>query len=87
MGLMQGALERVAIVDNRFEKVIAVKQRSHRSWVNLYSAACKELGLAYDFGTSNVASSSQTYLHTAVNESGMTVAEIKEEIEKRNLLK
>ena len=74
-------------MDNRFEKVIAVKQRSHRSWKNLYAAACKQLGVSYNFGTTKVESSSNSYLNTAVNESGMSVIEIKAEIEKRNLLK
>ena len=74
-------------MDNRFEKVIAVKQRSHRSWNNLYAAACKELGIEHDFGTLKVERSSVSYLNTAVKESGMSVAEIKEEIETRNLLR
>lgn len=74
-------------MDNRFEKVIAVKQRSHRSWKNLYAAACKQLGISYCFGTAKVERSSESYLNTAVDESGMTIAEIKEEIKKRNLLK
>ena len=71
-------------MDNRFEKVIAVKQRAHRSWNNLYA---KQLGLAHNFGTVKVESSSVSYLSTAVDESGMSILEIKEEIEKRNLLR
>ena len=74
-------------MDNRFEKVIAVKQRSHRSWNNLHAAACKELGVEHGFGTLNVERSSTSYLNTAVKESGMSVLEIKEEIENRNLLR
>ena len=74
-------------MDNRFEKVIAVKQRSHRSWKNLYAAACKQLGSGYDFGTVKVERSSESYLNTAAFESGMSVQEIKEEIEARNLLR
>ena len=74
-------------MDNRFEKVIAVKKRSHRSWNNLYAAACKQLGIAHNFGTVNVARSSVSYLNTAVDESGMSILEIKEEIKNRNLLR
>ena len=74
-------------MDNRFEKVIAVKQRSHRSWNNLYAAACKMLEIEHGFGTLNVERSSVSYLNTAVRESGMSVLEIKEEIETRKLLK
>ncbi len=74
-------------MDNRFEKVIAVKQRSHRSWNNFYAAACKQLGIAYNFGTVKVERSSVSYLNIAVDESGMSIPEIKEEIEKRNLLR
>ncbi len=73
-------------MDIRFEKVMAVKKRSHRSWKNLYAAACKELGATYDFGTLKVEQTSDSYLNTAVKESGMTVLQIKEEIEKRNLI-
>ena len=74
-------------MDNRFEKVIAVKQRSHRSWNNLYAAACKELGIEHYFGTLKVERSSISYLITAVKESGMSITEIKNEIESRNLLR
>ena len=74
-------------MDIRFERVIAVKQRSHRSWNNFYAAACKELGIPYDFGTVKVERSSVSYLETAIRESGMSILEIKEEIEKRNLLR
>ena len=74
-------------MDNRFDKVITVKQKSHRSWNNLYAAACKELGIPYNFGTVKVERSSASYLNTAVDESGMSILEIKEEIEKRNLLR
>ena len=73
-------------MDNRFEKVIAVKRRSHRSWKNLHAAACKELGIAHNFGTIDVEHTSISYLNTATRESGMSILEIKEEIEKRNLL-
>ncbi|MBQ7028043.1 MAG: hypothetical protein IJN14_06545 [Ruminococcus sp.] len=73
-------------MDERFEKVIAVKRRSHRSWKNFYASACKQLGLSYDFGTEKVEKSSESYLNSAVIESGMTIADIKEEIEKRNLI-
>ena len=79
--------EEVCLMDNRFERVIAVKQRSHRSWNNLYAAACKVLGIPHNFGTVKVERSSVSYLNTAVDESGMSVLEIKEEIEKRNLLR
>ena len=74
-------------MDHRFERVTAVKQRSHRSWKNFYAAACKQLGISYNFGTDKVEASSGSYLKTAVTESGMTIAEIKEEIENRHLLK
>ena len=74
-------------MDDRFEKVIAVKQRSHRSWNNLHAAACKELGISYNFGTTNVERTSVSYLETAIRESGMSALEIKQEIENRNLLR
>lgn len=74
-------------MDDRFEKVIDVRKRSHRSWINFYAAACKQLGLAYTFGTDKVERVSGSYLNTAVRESGMSILEIKEEIEKRDLLR
>lgn len=72
---------------DRFEKVIEVKQRSHRSWNNFYAAANKALGLEYSFGTEKVERSSEAYLNTALQESGMTIAEIRAEIERRKLLR
>ena len=74
-------------MDIRFEKVIDVRKRSHRSWVNFYAAACKQLGLDYSFGTAKVERVSESYLNTAVRESGMSILEIKEEIENRGLLR
>lgn len=74
-------------MDNRFDKVIAVKQRSHRSWNNLHAAADKALGLPYVLGTRNVACASESYLSTAVSESWLSAAEIKSEMEKRGLLR
>ena len=74
-------------MDDRFEKVIAVKKESHRFWINFYAAACKQLGLAYSFGTAKVESASESRLKAAVRESGMSILEIKEEIEKRDLLR
>lgn len=68
-----------------FDPVIAVKNRSHRSWINLKNGALKELGQPYYFGTPKVEASSLAYLRTAVNESGLTVLEILKEIERRNL--
>ncbi len=70
----------------QFEKVENVKNRSHRSWVNFKNAAQKELGLPYCFGTPKVESCSTSYLNTAMNESGMSAAEILEEIDKRRLV-
>ena len=73
-------------MDGQFEKVVAVKQQSHRSWKNLYAAANKELGLPYSFSTDKVEEFSMYYLSEAVDKSGLTVSEIKAEIEKRGLL-
>ena len=72
---------------DRFEKVIEVKRMSHRSWNNFYAAANKALGLEYSFGTEKVEKTSESYLNTAVRESGMTIAEIRAEIERRELLR
>ncbi len=80
-------LECEIIMDNRFDKVIVIKQRSHRSWNNFHAAASKQLGLPYSFGTDKVERTSESYLNTAIEESGMTVAEIRTEIERRNLLR
>lgn len=74
-------------MDNRFDQVIAVKRLSHRSWNNLYNAACKKLGESYYFSTPNVENSSDSYLNTAIDNSKMTAAEIKQEIVNRNLIK
>lgn len=68
-----------------FDAVIAVRNRSHRSWVNLLNACKKELGLPFHFSTPKVESSSTSYLRTAIKESGLRAAEILAEIEKRNL--
>ena len=75
------------IMDNRFDKVIEIKQKSHRSWNNFHAAANKRLGLPYSFGTDKVERTSESYLNTAIVESGMTAAEIRTEIERRNLLR
>ncbi|MCI5927494.1 MAG: hypothetical protein MRZ73_02995 [Pseudoflavonifractor capillosus] len=72
---------------SQFEKVIEIKQKSHRSWNNFYAAANKALGLGYSFGTKKVEKSSETYLDIAVRESGMTIGEIRAEIERRKLLR
>jgi len=74
-------------MDCRFEQVIAVKRRSHRSWANLHAAAGKRLGLPYAFGTDKVEKSSDSYLSMAMDESGLSAAEIRAEIEKRQLVK
>ena len=74
-------------MSGRFEQVIAVKQRSHRSWNNFYAAASKALGLEYSFGTEKVEKASEMYLNAAVQESGMTISEIRAEIVHRGLLR
>ena len=43
-----------------FEKVVNVKNRSHRSWINLWNAARKELNLSSRFGTEKVEASSKS---------------------------
>ena len=68
-----------------FDAVINVKQRSHRSWSNIKNAVFKNMGLPYHFSTQKVASSSTSYLDTAIKESGMSAAEILHEIEQRGL--
>ena len=80
-------LECEIIMDDRFDKVIAIKQRSHRSWNNFHAAASKQLGLPYSFGTDKVERTSEFYLNTAIKESGMTAVEIRTEIERRKLLR
>ena len=69
-----------------FEKVVNVKNRSHRSWINLWNAARKELNLSFLFGTDKVEASSKSYLKTAMRESNLTAMEILEEIESRSLI-
>ena len=79
--------EKSQAMESQFDKVIEVKQKSHRSWNNLYAAANKALGLEYSFGTEKVEKTSETYLNIAARESGLTIAEIRAEIERRKLLR
>ena len=69
----------------KFDAVVDVKSKSHRSWENLKNAAKKEIGLPYHFGTSKVESSSSSYLQRAKKESGLSALEILSEIESQNL--
>lgn len=69
-----------------FDYVIVERIRSHRSWVNFWNAARKELGLSYFFGTPKVEASSSSRLKKAMYDSNMTAAQIMHEIERRGLV-
>ena len=73
-------------MENKFNAVIDVKKRSHRSWINFHNAALKEVGRPYYFGTIDVERCSTSYLNKAISESGLSAMDILHEIENRNLI-
>jgi hypothetical protein len=72
-------------LDDKFKYVIAVRQRSHRSWTNLRNAIYKEQGKQYCFGTLDVERTSISYLKKAIEESGLSLTQILEIFDEKQL--